>query len=225
VVEKGRRPGKRDTRAEIMAAARELFAQDGYDQVSLRAIAAAAEVDPSLVHHYFPGGKPILFAESIHLGSDPRRIAERLDERLGEPAREHGGEPAGDVQCDEPVPSLGQAIVAGFLAMWDTADAEAAAPAGTSFVNFVQASSASPAAADAVREFLTERIWSKHAAQAIPAEVRARNQSLVASQLMGLGFARYVLRLPALVEASAEDLSQWVGPTVDGYVAALPKSV
>ncbi len=205
MADKGRRPGKRDTRAEIVGAARRVFAQAGYDRASLRAIAAEAGVDPALIHHYFAGGKPLLFAESMHLGSDPRRIVDGIGHL--EP---HPGAGA---------PSLGQAIVAGFLAMWDAADAEAGSPAGTSFVTFVQAASASPAAADAVREFLTDRIWSKAAAQQIPAEQRARNQSLVASQLMGLGFARYVLRLPALVEASADQLSRWAGPTIDRYVA------
>ena len=30
---------------------------------------------------------------------------------------------------------------------------------------------------------------------------------------------RYVLRLDALVEASAQDLARWVGPTLDRYIA------
>jgi AcrR family transcriptional regulator len=205
MVEKGRRPGKRDTRAEIVDAARQAFGQVGYDRASLRAIAASAGVDPALVHHYFPGGKPDLFAESMHLGSDPRHVVDHVDRLV-----DGGGGGA--------TPTLGQAIVAGFLDMWDSADTESGVPAGSSFVTFVQASSASEAAADAVREFLADRIWSKAAAQQIPAEHRLRSQSLVASQLMGLGFARYVLRLPALVEASAEDLSRWVGPTLDAYL-------
>jgi len=206
MVGKGRRPGKRDTRAEIIGAARDLFGQQGYDRVSLRAVASAAGVDPSLIHHYFPGGKPILFAESMHLGSDPHEVLQEVDRAVT---------PAGN----GPPPTLGQAIVMGFLGMWDRADAEAGATPGSSFVTFVQASSASPAAADAVREFLADRIWSKAATHIIPADQRTRNQSLVASQLMGLGFARYVLRLPALLDASAEDLAHWVGPTLDRYIA------
>ncbi len=207
MVEKGRRPGKRDTRTEIIEAARRVFGQVGYDRASLRAIASEAGVDPALIHHYFDGGKPILFAESMHLGSDPHVVVQLVDRAVA-------GAGAG------PAPTLGQAIVAGFLAMWDSADAEAGASPGSSFVTFVQAASASPAAADAVREFLAERIWSKAAAHDIPVEHRRRNQSLVASQLMGLGFARYVLRLEALVDASAADLAQWVGPTLDRYITS-----
>ncbi len=206
MVEKGRRPGNRETRTEIIEAARRVFGQVGYDRASLHAIASEAGVDPALIHHYFEGGKPILFAESMHLGTDPHVVVQQVDRAVA------GGGPG-------PAPSLGQAIVAGFLGMWDSADAEVGAPAGTSFVTFVQASSASPAAADAVREFLAERIWSKAGAEDIPAEHRLRSQSLVASQLMGLGFARYVLRLAAMVDASPDDLAQWVGPTLDRYIA------
>jgi AcrR family transcriptional regulator len=47
----GRRPGKQDTREVILAAAREVFADRGYDGASIRAIATGAGVDPALVHH------------------------------------------------------------------------------------------------------------------------------------------------------------------------------
>ncbi|HKQ01335.1 MAG TPA: helix-turn-helix domain-containing protein, partial [Actinomycetes bacterium] len=49
----GRRPGRPDTRRAILAAARELFADKGFDHTSIRTIATAAGVDPALVHHYF----------------------------------------------------------------------------------------------------------------------------------------------------------------------------
>jgi AcrR family transcriptional regulator len=55
---------KRDaaaTRANLLAAATARFASEAYDSVSLRAIAADAGVDVSLVSRYF-GGKEELFA-------------------------------------------------------------------------------------------------------------------------------------------------------------------
>lgn len=61
---RGRRPGNRDTRGDILAAARELFAGEGFDPVSLRGIARRAEVDPALVHHYFHS-KAALFVEAM----------------------------------------------------------------------------------------------------------------------------------------------------------------
>ena len=69
-VGRGRRPGAPDTRAEILASARELFAARGFGSTSVRAIAADAGVDPSLVHHYF-GTKDDLFLAALEIPVDP----------------------------------------------------------------------------------------------------------------------------------------------------------
>jgi AcrR family transcriptional regulator len=55
-----RRPAS-ETKAVILAAARERFAADGYDRATIRAIAADARIDPSMVMRYF-GNKDQLFA-------------------------------------------------------------------------------------------------------------------------------------------------------------------
>jgi hypothetical protein len=55
--------------------------------------------------------------------------------------------------------------------------------------------------------------------------VRAARASLVASQIMGLVMARYVLRLEPLASASPESLVAAIGPTVQRYLTgdiALP---
>jgi AcrR family transcriptional regulator len=49
------------TKAAILAAAREHFAKSGYQGATIRAIAAAADIDPSMVIRYF-GNKEGLFA-------------------------------------------------------------------------------------------------------------------------------------------------------------------
>src|SRR5207244_8003118 len=78
----GRRPGKRDTRTEIIAAAREAFRADGYDGTTMRSVARRAGVDPSLVHHYF-GDKAGLFVAVMDLAHDPRQVSEQLALRPG----------------------------------------------------------------------------------------------------------------------------------------------
>lgn len=50
-----------ETKAVILAAARERFAADGYDKATIRAIAADARIDPAMVMRYF-GTKEKLFA-------------------------------------------------------------------------------------------------------------------------------------------------------------------
>src|SRR3978361_1918768 len=49
------------TKAVILAAARERFAESGYEGATIRAIAADANIDPSMVMRYF-GNKEQLFA-------------------------------------------------------------------------------------------------------------------------------------------------------------------
>jgi AcrR family transcriptional regulator len=50
-----------ETKAVILAAARERFAQSGFERATIRAIAADANIDPSMVMRYF-GNKNQLFA-------------------------------------------------------------------------------------------------------------------------------------------------------------------
>jgi AcrR family transcriptional regulator len=65
------------TKSVILAAARTAFTEKGYDNTTIRGIAAAAEVDPALVMRYF-GSKEQLFAMAAEfkLGSVfPPKIA------------------------------------------------------------------------------------------------------------------------------------------------------
>ncbi|GAA0272622.1 TetR family transcriptional regulator [Streptomyces polychromogenes] len=52
------------TKAAILRAARERFAVQGYERTTIRAIAADAEIDPSMVMRYF-GSKELLFDASL----------------------------------------------------------------------------------------------------------------------------------------------------------------
>ena len=52
------------TKAAILGAAREQFAQQGYDRASIRSIAAQASIDPALVMRYFTS-KEALFAAAV----------------------------------------------------------------------------------------------------------------------------------------------------------------
>jgi AcrR family transcriptional regulator len=60
------RPHRRSdaTRSAILVAARERFAADGYDRATIRAIAKAANIDPSMVMRYY-GSKEGLYAAAL----------------------------------------------------------------------------------------------------------------------------------------------------------------
>lgn len=60
----GRRPGKPDTREQILDSARCLIAQGGCGSTSLRAIARHAGVDAALITHYF-GSRDGLLREAL----------------------------------------------------------------------------------------------------------------------------------------------------------------
>ncbi|WP_328475801.1 TetR/AcrR family transcriptional regulator [Actinoplanes sp. NBC_00393] len=60
---------RRRTEEKILAAARQMFADLGYDRTTIRAVARVAGVDAGLVMHYF-GSKDELFARSTELSTD-----------------------------------------------------------------------------------------------------------------------------------------------------------
>ena len=192
----GRRPGKADTRNEIIQAAKQVFAEEGYDGTSLRAVARAAGVDPALVHHYFDG-KADLFVSAMALPFDPREVKEHA-EGPGQPGPE---------------------TVEGFLTMWDKAEGT-----GSSFTSCLAAMASSPNVADAMREFVSERVWRARPPVEGESEAMAkRRTAMISSQLMGLAFIRYVLRVPPVSTASPKEIGRWAGPTLHRYATeALP---
>ena len=68
-----------ERRRELLACAMKLFAEEGYDNVSVRAVARAAGVAPGLAYHYFDS-KEKMFAEAIE--DYARRCAESICELL-----------------------------------------------------------------------------------------------------------------------------------------------
>jgi AcrR family transcriptional regulator len=104
-IRSGRRSGDSGTREAIIEAARGEFAARGYDGATIRAIAAAASVDPALVHHFY-GSKEQLFAAAMRLPLVPGEVIAA--------ALADGNRPAGV--------SAGQHLVASGLALWESED-------------------------------------------------------------------------------------------------------
>lgn len=75
------------TRQGILNAALDLFAEEGFETVGVRAIGARANVDPSLINRYF-GGKDQLFAAVLQAcNAEWRRLwgdADTFPERIAE---------------------------------------------------------------------------------------------------------------------------------------------
>jgi AcrR family transcriptional regulator len=190
----GRRPGEAATKGAIIEAARAEFLEKGYADGTIRGVARRAEVDPALVYHYF-ADKSGLFVAAMQLPADPRTVK-------AESSR--GG-------------FSGQRLVERFLAQWETDQDRP----GQSFVAMAQAVCASPEVARSVREFLAERLWIDLPIVHDAGQLQ-RSHALVSSQLVGLAWSRYILRIEPLASASRAEAAKMVGPTIDRYMALEP---
>jgi AcrR family transcriptional regulator len=76
------------TRGAILAAARQSFAAHGYQATTIRAVAAAAGVDPSMVMRYH-GSKAGLFRAAIDVDLRLPDLAGRPPQQLGEALARH----------------------------------------------------------------------------------------------------------------------------------------
>jgi AcrR family transcriptional regulator len=175
----------------VLAAAREAFAEKGFDGATIRGIATAAGVDPALVHHYF-GTKDALFLAAVDAPADPAGL---LPEVLA-------GGPDG----------LGERILRMFLQVWD-------GPIQTAGLALVRSAVANEWTARLLREFLVTRVIRLVVGTLdLSDEEREVRGSLVASQLVGLVMSRYVLRIEPLASAPAEAVVHAVAPTLQRYL-------
>ncbi|WP_396923610.1 TetR family transcriptional regulator [Mycolicibacterium sp.] len=186
----GRPAGPSDTRERILVSARELFARNGIDKTSIRAIAADAGVDPALVHHYY-GTKTQLFAAAIHIPIDPMAV-------IG-PLRE------------VPVDRIGYVLPSILLPLWDS-------EMGKGFIATLRSILAGNDVS-LVRSFLQEVIVAEVGSRVDnpPGSGRIRVQ-FVASQLVGVVMARYILELEPFKSLPVDVIAETIAPNVQRYL-------
>jgi AcrR family transcriptional regulator len=185
----GRRPGITATRERILAAARERFADAGWDGTTIRAIAAEAAVDPALVLHYF-GSKEGVFRAAIEFPLDPATVVPRL--------------------LAPGLDGLGERMVRFFIDVWDSPD-------GRPLLSVIRSAVTSEQAAQLLREFISREMLGRVAAVLEVDQPRLR-ASLAGSQLVGLAMIRYVVKLEPIASADPETLATWAGPTLQRYL-------
>ena len=189
---RGRRVAGGDTRAEILNAARAMFASVGYTATTLRAVAQQARVDPALILHHF-GSKEALFRSAMHVPIDPAAVAAIIgtDDRT----------------------ALGRRLCVYFLGLWE--DDATREP----LLAMLRSALTSEVAADSLRGFFTEALVGR-VAKALDAPDAALRATLMGSQLVGLALARYLLRIEPLASADAATVAAWVAPTLERYLTA-----
>jgi AcrR family transcriptional regulator len=182
----GRRPGQPDTRAMIVDAARLQFAEKGFDGTSIRAVARAAQVDSALVHHYFESKEDLMLA-ALALPIDPREFVPDLLSR----------------GLDELPERLAQL----FLRVWE--DEAQRLP----LTAMVKAAITSEGAADVLRTGWARMIVEPLAAAIGTSDGRVRAE-MVASQLVGMAIARYILRIEPLASTPVTDIEPRLASTI-----------
>nr|BFE66636.1 TetR family transcriptional regulator [Dactylosporangium thailandense] len=180
------------TRAAILQAARIRFAEDGYQRATIRAIAADAAIDPSMVMRYY-GSKERLFAAAVDIDLRMPDVSAIPPERIGPELVRHWvrrweEDPTGDVLLT--------------LLRSATTDETVAER-----VRGVFAEQIVP---------LVRRLCGGDEAEA------QQRAGLLATQMLGLAICRHILRIPPVAHMPAETVVERIGATVQQYLTGAP---
>ncbi|MEP7368672.1 MAG: TetR family transcriptional regulator [Dermatophilaceae bacterium] len=188
---RGRRPvGSADTRQQILTAASELFSELGFERTTMRGVAAKAEVDPALIHHYFVNKEGLLSAALI-FPVDPGALLAGLDQ---DP--EHAGE----------------GIVRRVLGVW-----EAEPETRHRLLGLIRVGLSHDYAASVLRDLLDRTVLTA-LASVVADDQQSLRAALTGTQIAGLLMGRYVLGIPAIRDATPEHLALTIGPILQHYL-------
>ncbi|SDI49144.1 DNA-binding transcriptional regulator, AcrR family [Sinosporangium album] len=183
----GRRPGFADTRGEILAAARQVFAEKGFDKATIRGIAREANVDPALVHHYFES-KEGVFVAAMELPMEPSVVVPML--------------------LEGPREEFGERMVRFVLTL--VSDPDRRQPVFA----LLRTAMTNDRAVLMIREFILGAMLGKVAEGLGVSPLRIE---AAFSQMFGIVIMRYVVRLEPLASAETEELVELLAPTIQRY--------
>lgn len=180
------RPRRSDpTRARILEAARQRFAEHGYERTTIRAVAADADIDPSMVMRYY-GSKDGLFAATATLDLELPDLSAIPRSRWGQRLATH------------------------FFDRWESRQGE------ETLALLLRAGATNPQAAERLRTVAAAQLV--RALAQVGADKPERRAGLIAIQVLGLAFCRYVVRVPAIASAPPEQLVSDLAPTIQRYL-------
>jgi len=187
----GRRPsGGPDTRETILDAARELFAERGFERTTLRSVAVRADVDQALIAHYF-ANKDGLLEAALALPVDPAIVLSGIG-----------------LDRD----TAGAEILRRLLTVWETQP-----QVRTRMVATLRTGLSHPHAAAQVREVLGRTVLAV-VRDVVEPDQRELRAALIGSHLGGLMLGRYVLEVPGIADASSDQIVAAMGPALQHYI-------
>jgi AcrR family transcriptional regulator len=188
---RGRRPlGSPDARRAVLDAARELFAERGFERTTMRGVAARAGVDPALIYHYFGDKDGLLFA-----ALQPPEDAATVLAGLASAADRTGEE-----------------LARRLIGLW-----EERPEIREQMAAILRTGLSHDRAGRLLRDILSSFILTA-LGDVLAKDRRELRVALIGSQVGGLMLARYILQVPGAAAASPEDLVQAVGPTLQRYL-------
>ena len=156
----------------------------------MRAIARAADVDPALVLHFY-SSKEELFTDAMQWPLDfDAAVEEIVAGRRTE---------------------LGLRMVRFFLSVWDDPEQR------DSVIGLLRAATTSELAAALLRESLGAQLLGPVGTH-LGAPDAALRMNLCAAQLVGLGIARYIVKLEPIASLDAEAAARIIGSTLQRYM-------
>jgi AcrR family transcriptional regulator len=186
----GRRPGESGTREAIADAARRRFAELGYDRTTIRGIAEEAGVDPALVVHFF-GSKQELFLKVMELPFEPEEIVPQV--------------------LEGPKSEAGVRLARFAVGMIENQDSR------NVLTGVLRAAASEPHAAELARELVANRVVAAFA-RSLAVDQPELRANLIASQVVGLIMARYVIRVEPLASLDPQALVEAIAPNLQRYL-------
>lgn len=190
------RAGSTDNRSLVLAAARELFSELGFDRTTMRAVAARAGVDPALIHHYY-GNKDGLLAATL---TPPAAAAQLLTGAFDDPD------------------NAGEELVRRVIDVWET-HLEVREQMAAMLRTGLSHEHAAALLRDTHRTFVLAAVG-----DVVADDRREFRAALIGCHLAGLLLARYLLKVPGLTAATPAELVATVGPVIQHYLTgAIPE--
>jgi AcrR family transcriptional regulator len=174
----------------IVEVARTHF-KHGYEQATVRGIAADAGVDVAMVYYFFGNKEGLFNAAVIDIPEHPlHQLATLLDDGHDQ---------------------IGSRLVRRFIERWDEGDTF------DPLLTLWRSAADQPLAKKLLHDTLAGPVAERVAAE-FGVDDAVLRVELVASHLMGLAFARYQLRIEPIASVGIDELVAWVGPTVQRYL-------
>lgn len=185
-VKRGRRPGKNNTRQEVLESARALFSSQGFTGTTIRKVAEDAGVDVAQVMQFFRSKQELFMV----VMSVPISVLEQFDTVFEGPSEQ-----------------LGERIVRAYLSAWE-GEPEASEP----LMAMLRGSMISEDARKLLSDFIESRLLSS--AKAPLGSDAVLRAGLAASMLVGIVTSRNIIVVPTLAEAEQEQLIGIIAPAI-----------